>query len=87
LTKSAALEGAAAGVRVNAVAPGPVQTEMLDRFTGGNEDAKRGFLASLPARRAGTPEEIAQTIVFLASDKARFLTGQCVAVDGGFTAQ
>lgn len=87
LTKSAALEGAAAGVRVNAVAPGPVQTEMLDRFTGGNEDAKSGFLASLPARRAGTPEEIAQTIVFLAGDKARFLTGQCVNVDGGFTAQ
>lgn len=87
LTKSAALEGAAVGVRVNAVAPGPVQTEMLDRFTGGNEDAKSGFLASLPARRAGTPEEIAQTIVFLAGDKARFLTGQCVNVDGGFTAQ
>lgn len=76
-----------AGVRVNAVAPGPVQTDMLDRFVGGNEDAKSGFLASLPARRAGTPDEIAQTIVFLASDKARFLTGQCVAVDGGFTAQ
>lgn len=87
LTKSAALEGAAAGVRVNAVAPGPVQTDMLDRFTGGSEDTKSGFLASLPARRAGTPEEIAQTIVFLASDKARFLTGQCLAVDGGFTAQ
>ena len=87
LTKSAALEGAAAGVRVNAVAPGPVQTDMLDRFTGGSADAKSGFLASLPARRAGTPEEIAQTIIFLASDKARFLTGQCLAVDGGFTAQ
>ena len=87
LTRSAALEGAPAGVRVNAVAPGPVQTDMLDRFTGGNQDAKRGFLASLPARRAGAPEEIAQTIVFLASDKARFLTGQCVAVDGGYTAQ
>jgi NAD(P)-dependent dehydrogenase (short-subunit alcohol dehydrogenase family) len=87
LTKSAALEGAAAGVRVNAVAPGPIQTDMLDRFTGGSEDVKSGFLASLPARRAGTPDEIAQTIVFLASDKARFLTGQCLAVDGGFTAQ
>ncbi len=87
LTKSAALEGAAVGVRVNAVAPGPVQTAMLDRFTGGKVDAKNSFLASLPARRAGTPEEIAQTIVFLASDKARFLTGQCLAVDGGFTAQ
>jgi NAD(P)-dependent dehydrogenase (short-subunit alcohol dehydrogenase family) len=87
LTKSAALEGAGAGVRVNAVAPGPVQTEMLDRFTGSNQEAKSGFLASLPARRAGTPEEIAQTIVFLASDKARFLTGQSVGVDGGYTAQ
>lgn len=87
LTKSAALEGAAVGVRVNAVAPGPVQTEMLERFTGGNEDAKNAFLASLPARRAGTPDEIAQTIVFLAGDKARFLTGQCVCVDGGYTAQ
>lgn len=87
LTKSAALEGAAMGVRVNAVAPGPIQTDMLDRFTGGDEDAKKGFLASLPARRAGTPEEVAQAIVFLASDKARFLTGQCVAIDGGFTAQ
>jgi NAD(P)-dependent dehydrogenase (short-subunit alcohol dehydrogenase family) len=87
LTKSAALEAAAAGVRVNAVAPGPVQTDMLERFTGGDEQAKQGFLASLPARRAGTPEEIAQVVVFLASAKARFLTGQCVAVDGGFIAQ
>jgi len=87
LTKSAALEGAAIGVRVNAVAPGPVATDMLDRFTGGNEAAKAGFLAMIPAKRAASPEEIAQTIVFLASDKARFLTGQSVAVDGGYTAQ
>lgn len=87
LTKSAALEGAAAGVRVNAVAPGPVATEMLDRFTGGSEDAKAGFLATMPAKRAATPDEIAQTIVFLASDKARYLTGQSIAVDGGYTAQ
>jgi NAD(P)-dependent dehydrogenase (short-subunit alcohol dehydrogenase family) len=87
LTKSAALEGAAAGVRVNAVAPGPVATEMLERFTGGNEANKVGFLASIPARRAATPDEIAQTILFLASDKARYLTGQNIAVDGGYTAQ
>ena len=87
LTKSAALEGAAAGVRVNAVAPGPVATEMLDRFVGGSEEAKAGFLSTVPARRAATAEEIAQTIVFLASDKARYLTGQCIAVDGGYTAQ
>jgi NAD(P)-dependent dehydrogenase (short-subunit alcohol dehydrogenase family) len=87
LTKSAALEGAAAGVRVNAVAPGPVATEMFDRFAGGSEEGKAGFLATIPARRAATPDEIAQTIVFLASDKARYLTGQNIAVDGGYTAQ
>jgi NAD(P)-dependent dehydrogenase (short-subunit alcohol dehydrogenase family) len=87
LTKSAALEGAAAGVRVNAVAPGPVATEMLDRFAGGSEEGKAAFLSTIPARRAATPDEIAQTIVFLASDKARYLTGQNIAVDGAYTAQ
>lgn len=87
LTKSAALEGAAIGVRVNAVAPGPVETGMLDRFTGGNADAKAGMLGMMPAKRAASPEEIAQTIVFLASDRAKFMTGQRVAVDGGYTAQ
>lgn len=87
LTKSAALEGATAGVRVNAVAPGPVATGMLDRFAGGSEEGKASFLSTIPARRAATPEEIAQTIVFLASDKARYLTGQNIAVDGAYTAQ
>lgn len=87
LTKSAALEGAAVGVRVNAIAPGPVQTDMLDRFVGGSEEAKAGFLDSIPAKRAASVDEIAQTIVFLASDKARYLTGQSIAVDGGYTAQ
>ena len=87
LTKSAALEGAAAGVRVNAVAPGPVATQMLDRFTGGSEAAKASFVSNIPAGRASTPEEIAQTIVFLGSDKAPFLTGQSIAVDGGYTAK
>jgi NAD(P)-dependent dehydrogenase (short-subunit alcohol dehydrogenase family) len=87
LTKSAALEGAASGVRVNAVAPGPVATDMLERFVGGSEEAKAGFLSTVPARRAATSDEIAQTIVFLASDGARYLTGQSIAVDGGYTAQ
>ena len=86
LTKSAALEGAAAGVRVNAVAPGPVGTDMLDRFVGGAQN-RAHLAAAVPARRIGTVEEIAQTIVFLASDKARFLTGQSITVDGGLTAQ
>jgi NAD(P)-dependent dehydrogenase (short-subunit alcohol dehydrogenase family) len=87
LTRSAALEGAAAGVRVNAVAPGPVATEMLERFVGGSEAAKAGFLATIPARRAASVDEIARTILFLASDDARYLTGQSIAVDGGYTAQ
>ena len=87
LTKSAALEGAAAGIRVNSVAPGPVATDMLDRFTGRDGAAKAGFLAGIPAKRAATPDEIAQTIAFLASDQAKYLTGQNIAVDGGYTAQ
>jgi NAD(P)-dependent dehydrogenase (short-subunit alcohol dehydrogenase family) len=87
LTKSAALEGAAAGVRVNSVAPGPVATDMFDRFVGGSEENKTGFLSTIPARRAASPDEIAQTILFLASGKAGYLTGQNIAVDGGYTAQ
>lgn len=87
ITKSAALEGAAAGVRVNAVAPGPVATNMLDRFTGGSEDAKAGLLGMIPAKRAADADEIAQTILFVAGDKARYLTGQSIGVDGGYTAQ
>jgi NAD(P)-dependent dehydrogenase (short-subunit alcohol dehydrogenase family) len=82
LTKSAALEAAAFGVRVNAVAPGPVETGMLDRFTGGAA-GKAGLVAGIPAKRAGRPEEIAAAILFLASDAAPFLTGQSLAVDGG----
>jgi NAD(P)-dependent dehydrogenase (short-subunit alcohol dehydrogenase family) len=85
LTKAAALEGAASGVRVNAVAPGPVETEMLNRFTG-SADRKAGLIAGVPAKRVGKPEEIAQTIVFLASDKVDFLTGQIIGVNGGKTA-
>lgn len=86
LTKSAALEGAAAGVRVNAVAPGPIETELLNRFTA-TADRKAALVGGVPAKRAGKPEEIAQTIVFLASDKADFLTGQIIGVNGGKTAQ
>ncbi len=85
LTKSGALEAAAFGVRVNAVAPGPVETGMLDRFTG-SQDRKAGLLASIPLRRAGKPEELAEAILFLASEKASFVTGQIINVNGGRTA-
>ena len=85
LTKSGALEAAAFGVRVNAVAPGPVETAMLDRFTG-SADRKAGLVAGIPLRRAGKPEEIADAIVFLASDRASFITGQIINVNGGKTA-
>ena len=85
LTKSAAIEGAAAGVRVNAVAPGPVETEMLNRIAGGADKAA-ALAAGVSARRLGTPEDIAATIVFLASDKADFITGQIIGVNGGKTA-
>ncbi|HYZ21689.1 MAG TPA: glucose 1-dehydrogenase [Rhodopila sp.] len=85
LTRAAALEGAAFNVRVNAVAPGPVETGMLDRFTGSAE-RKAGLVAGVPLKRAGTPEEIAQAVVFLGSDKASFITGQVLSVDGGKSA-
>jgi NAD(P)-dependent dehydrogenase (short-subunit alcohol dehydrogenase family) len=85
ITKSAALEAAAFGVRVNAVAPGPTETAMLDRLTGSAEK-KAAFFAAVPLKRGGRPEEIADAIVFVASDKAGFLTGQIIRVNGGKTA-
>ena len=85
LTKSAALEAAGSGVRVNAVAPGPIETAMLNRFTGSAE-RKAGLVAGVPLQRAGEPGEIANAIVFLASGKSSFTTGQVLFVDGGKSA-
>src|SRR5712664_2090179 len=82
LTKAAALEVAESGVRVNVVAPGPIETGMLKRFTG-NDENKAALVSRVPLKRAGLPEEIAQAIVFLASEKASFITGASIAVDGG----
>jgi NAD(P)-dependent dehydrogenase (short-subunit alcohol dehydrogenase family) len=84
-SKPAALECATSGVRVNAVAPGPIETGMIERITG--SDSKRAaVIAAVPLKRLGKPEEIAQAIVFLASDKASFITGHIVAANGGKTA-
>jgi NAD(P)-dependent dehydrogenase (short-subunit alcohol dehydrogenase family) len=85
-TRSAALEVAAKGIRVNAAAPGPVATEGLQRFTGGEEQRYAAMVATVPAGRLGHVDEIADVIKFLASDGARFVTGQIVAVNGGKTA-
>jgi NAD(P)-dependent dehydrogenase (short-subunit alcohol dehydrogenase family) len=85
LTRSAALEAASFGVRVNAVAPGPIDTAMLDRFTG-SADRKAGLVAGVPLKRTGRPEEIADAILFLASGRASFVTGQIIDANGGKTA-
>jgi NAD(P)-dependent dehydrogenase (short-subunit alcohol dehydrogenase family) len=85
LTKSAALEAAPFGVHVNAVAPGPTETAMLDRLTG-TPDKRAAFFASVPLKRGAKPEEIADAIMFLASDKASFITGQIIRINGGKTA-
>jgi NAD(P)-dependent dehydrogenase (short-subunit alcohol dehydrogenase family) len=86
LTKSAALEVAGSGVRVNAVAPGPTDTALLDRFAG-NAAKKEGLLVNVPLKRLGTPEEIAQVIVFLASDRSSFVSGHILSADGGKVAR
>ncbi|HEY3621877.1 MAG TPA: glucose 1-dehydrogenase [Roseiarcus sp.] len=85
MTKSAALEAAGSGVRVNAVAPGPTETGMLNRFTGAPE-RKAALASRVPLGRVAEPEEIARAILFVASKAASFMTGQIVTVDGGKTA-
>jgi NAD(P)-dependent dehydrogenase (short-subunit alcohol dehydrogenase family) len=84
LTKTAALEAAERGVRVNAVAPGPIETAMLARFTGDPKGSE--LVAYVPVRRLGTPEEVARTIIFLGSEQASYTTGVSLAVDGGMLA-
>jgi NAD(P)-dependent dehydrogenase (short-subunit alcohol dehydrogenase family) len=78
LTQSAALEAAPYGVRVNGIAPGPIETPMLNRVAD-----KLGIVEHVALKRAGRPEEIAEVVKFVASDKASFVTGATVSVDGG----
>lgn len=82
ITKAGALEGATAGIRVNAIAPGPTDTGMLSRFTGGTDDSMEKMKRGIPMKRLGLPEEVAQAIVFIGSNKSPFLNGQILAVDG-----
>jgi NAD(P)-dependent dehydrogenase (short-subunit alcohol dehydrogenase family) len=90
LTKSAALEYGAQGIRINAVSPGTIQTEMLDRFAGETEEeqqkTKEYLMSKNPIGRIGEPKEIAGAVLWLCSEEASFMLGQSVTVDGGFTA-
>jgi hypothetical protein len=81
-TKAAALEYAESGVRINVVAPGPTETGMLNRFTGTPEN-KADLISRVPMKRIAQPEEIAEGILFLAPNKASYITGASLAADGG----
>jgi 3-oxoacyl-[acyl-carrier protein] reductase len=81
-TKSLARELARFSIWVNAVSPGIIQTEMLDGIT---EEVKKSFLSAVPMRRFGTPQEVTGAVLFLASDRSAYITGQVIPVDGGLT--
>ena len=85
LTKAAALDYAALGVRVNAVCPGIIETPMMDRFTGGTEEGRTRVIAQEPIGRMGAPEEIADAVLWLSSEASSFVVGHALVVDGGQT--
>jgi NAD(P)-dependent dehydrogenase (short-subunit alcohol dehydrogenase family) len=87
LTRAAALEFIPQGVRVNAVAPGPIETEMAARMFGGLDAFRAYFKPQIPAGGPGAGEDIAEAVVYLASPEARFVVGQVLPVDGGFSAR
>ena len=87
LTKTAALAFGKSNIRVNAVGPAAIQTPMFDRFTHGDAKMLSAFANLHPIGRIGQPEEVAEAVVWLCSDKASFVTGHTLMVDGGFTAQ
>lgn len=86
LTKTAALEYAKAGIRINAVCPGFIQTAMVARQAGGRPEVAAQLAAAAPMARLGTPEEVAAAVVWLCSDEAAFVTGHALTVDGGIVA-
>lgn len=86
LTRSAALEGAAHNVRVNTIMPGPTQRTLLFEYlTSAEPDIKNNMASMIPLQRVAEPEDMAETAVWLCSDAASFITGQCLPVDGGMT--
>ncbi|MBC7971459.1 MAG: SDR family oxidoreductase, partial [Verrucomicrobia bacterium] len=86
LTRSAALDYAKQGIRINAVNPGLIATEMIDRLVDGTGSTVDSFASTVPMGRMGQAKEIAQAVVFLCSDAASYITGQPLVIDGGFTA-
>ena len=87
LTKTAALECAKLGIRVNAVCPGVIQTPMIDRLTHKEKENIAQFKGFEPIGRFGLPEEVANAVVWMCTDEASFVTGHAMAVDGGFVAK
>jgi NAD(P)-dependent dehydrogenase (short-subunit alcohol dehydrogenase family) len=87
LTKTAALENAKLGIRVNAVCPGAIKTPMIDRLTNNKKEVEAQYAAQEPIGRLGNPNEVANAVIWLCSEAASFVTGHAMAVDGGWTAQ
>lgn len=87
LTKTAALDYAKNGIRVNAICPGVIRTPMVDRYTGKQKEIEKQFADMEPIGRLGEPEEVAELAIWLCSDAASFITGDAIAVDGGWVAQ